>query len=81
MTGRIVCSKAGRDKGSFLVIVKLEGENAYVCDGKKRPLENPKLKNKKHLAFTNTVLEKKQFESNRSLRRALDEYRGGSETF
>ena len=81
MIGRIVCSKAGRDKGSFMVITELKGENALVCDGKKRPLENPKLKNRKHLAFTNTVLEAKQFESNRSLRRAINEFCGGKDNF
>ena len=57
MVGQIVCSKAGRDKGYFMVVVE-EGDGfVFVCDGKERPLERPKRKNIKHIAFTNTVLE------------------------
>ena len=51
MVGRIVCSKAGRDKGYFMVVVKQENGFLYVCDGKERPLEHPKRKNEKHLQF------------------------------
>ena len=53
MVGQIVCSKKGRDKGYFLVIVAENSEVVYVCDGKERPLERPKKKNVKHLSFTN----------------------------
>ena len=75
MVGQIVCSKAGRDKGYFLVVV-LEKENSVsVCDGKERPLERPKLKNPKHLCFTNTVLSPESFKTNKSLRRSLAIYR------
>ena len=74
MIGRIVCSRAGRDKDSFMVVVGLEEGRALVCDGKARPLENPKIKNIKHLNFTNSYLEKEQFATNRSLRRSLREY-------
>ena len=49
MVGQIVCSKAGRDKGYFMVVVE-EGDGfVFVCDGKERPLERPKRKNIKHL--------------------------------
>lgn len=75
MEGRIVCSKAGRDKGSFLVVVREEGGFLYVADGKERPLENPKRKNKKHLALTNTYLEKNSCLTNKSLKRELAVYR------
>ena len=79
MIGRVVCSKAGRDKGSFLAVVGLEGEALLVCDGKERPLERPKRKNTKHLAVTKEVLTKEQLSSNKSLRKALSQYRGVSE--
>ena len=79
MIGRIVCSRAGRDKGSFMVVVGEEEGALFVCDGKERPLEKPKLKNPKHLAVTNTILKKEQFLSNKSLRRALNEYCGVKE--
>ena len=75
MVGRIVCSKAGRDKGYFMVIVKSENGFLYVCDGKERPLENPKRKNEKHLCFTSTVLESDSYKTNKALKRALAVYR------
>ena len=75
MIGRIVCSKAGRDKDYFLVVVKSEGDFVFVCDGKERPLERPKRKNKKHLQFTNTVLETDSFKTNKQLKKALAVYR------
>ena len=75
MVGRIVCSKAGRDKDYFMVVVKEEGNFVFVCDGKERPLHRPKCKNKKHLAFTNTVLESDSFKTNKQLKKALAVYR------
>lgn len=53
--GSIVYSKAGRDKGNFFVIVMLDGEYAYLCDGDLRKSEKPKKKKLKHLKVTNTV--------------------------
>ena len=75
MIGRIVCSKAGRDKGYFMVVVKTEGDFLYVADGKERPLERAKRKNAKHLRFTNTVLANDSFKTNKSLKKALAVYR------
>lgn len=71
MVGRIVCSKAGRDKGYFMIVVDSDEKFVYVCDGKEHPLEGPKRKNKKHLQFTNTVLEKSSYSTNKSLKKAL----------
>ena len=78
MVGQIVSSKAGRDKNYFLVVVREEGSFVYVCDGKERPLERPKRKNVKHLSFTNTVLEKDSFITNKSLKKAIAVYRDRS---
>ena len=75
MVGRIVCSKSGRDKGYFLVVVKEENGFLFVCDGKERPLSKPKKKNPKHLALTNTVLDDSSYSTYKSLRRALAVYR------
>ncbi len=75
MIGRIVCSKAGRDKGYFMVVVKSEDDFVYVCDGKERPLDRPKRKNKKHLQFTNAVLENDSFKTDKHLKKALAVYR------
>ena len=75
MIGRIVCSKSGRDKGYFLVVVKEEDGFLLVCDGKERPLSRPKRKSPKHLALTNTVLSEDSYSTDKSLRRALAVYR------
>ncbi len=75
MKGQIVCSKAGRDKGYFLVVVEESDKFLYVADGKERPLERPKQKNPKHLMLTNTVLNEDSFKTNKSLRKALAVYR------
>lgn len=75
MIGSIVCSVAGRDKGKFLVVVGITGDDLLVCDGKERPLDRPKRKRKKHVAATGAVLEKEQYLTDKSLRRALAVHR------
>ena len=79
MVGQIVCSKSGRDKGYFMVVVNEDENYLYVCDGKERPLERPKRKNAKHLSFTNTVLEEDSFKTNKSLKKALAVFRDSAE--
>ncbi len=75
MVGQIVCSKSGRDKGYFMVVVNEENGNYFVCDGKERPLTRPKKKNAKHLQFTGAVLREDDYKTNRQLRKALAVYR------
>ena len=75
MVGQIVCSKAGRDKGYFMVVVAKEKDCLFVCDGKERPLERPKRKNAKHLCFTNTFLSSDDYRTNKSLRKTLAVYK------
>ena len=70
-TGRVVKSIAGRDCGYLLAVLSQENNYVFVCDGKERPLENPKKKNLKHLIKTNVVLTTEDMESNRKLRKAL----------
>jgi ribosomal protein L14E/L6E/L27E len=56
--GKIVCSKAGRDKGKFFIILSvLDDKYVYICDGSLRTVEKPKKKKVKHLNFTNSVAE------------------------
>ena len=74
MRGQIVCSKAGRDKGYFMVVVS-QNDEILVCDGKERPLERPKRKNAKHLSFTGTYLSDMDLTSNKKLRKALAVYK------
>lgn len=79
--GSIVCSKAGRDKGNFFVVVSVEDAYAYLCDGDIRKFDKPKKKKMKHLALTNEIcgaikekLNSSGKVSNAELRRALAEF-------
>ena len=40
--GTIVKAKAGRDKDGFFVVVRLEGQFAYIANEKRRKVENVK---------------------------------------
>lgn len=49
----MVYSKSGRDKGRLFVVIKLVNDKfVLVADGELRKIENPKLKNIKHLQWT-----------------------------
>lgn len=53
--GQIVYSKSGRDKGRIMVIVGLEDNFVFLCDGKLRKLDKPKRKKDIHLQHTKYV--------------------------
>ena len=53
--GRIVLVKRGRDKGSFMVVVKVEDGFVFIADGRSRKLGKPKRKNIKHVTPTRVV--------------------------
>lgn len=78
--GSVVISKAGRDKGYFLVVMDITNEGVFVCDGKERPVERPKKKNPLHLAKTRYVLTEEETATNRSLKRALKQFSGSEES-
>jgi len=69
--GLIVRSKAGRDKGGFMVVLSFERGSCLLCDGKERPLDRPKRKNVKHLAVTNESIGEEQLANNARIRKAL----------
>ena len=48
-SGAIVQSIAGREKNEIFLILKTEGDYAYLINGKNRKIECPKKKNFKHL--------------------------------
>lgn len=54
--GMIVRSKAGHDKGRFMMITAAEGDFVLLADGKERKLSHPKRKRLKHIEPTNTLL-------------------------
>lgn len=47
--GMLAWSRAGHDKDRLYVIVRTQGEYAYLCDGRLRPLEKPKKKKLRHI--------------------------------
>lgn len=49
--GDLVRSTAGRDRDSFYIIVKIEGDFLYLADGKYKSVDKPKKKRKKHSVF------------------------------
>ena len=53
MLGRLVYSLNGRDQGRPFVIIRAVNERyVIVSDGDTRKIENPKMKNVKHLQYT-----------------------------
>ena len=73
ITGRIVRSLAGSDKGNFLVVIKADENFVYLADGKERKLASPKKKRIKHTAFTNTVIDTETL-TDKKLRSVIAEY-------
>ena len=69
--GCVVCSVSGHDKGLYMVVVGNTADGVLVCDGKERPLQNPKLKNVKHLLKTQHFVTEEQLKTNKSLRKAI----------
>ena len=57
VTGSAVYSRAGRDKGGLFIVISCKDGYAYMSDGDKRKLHNPKKKKIKHLNRTNFVSE------------------------
>lgn len=49
MSIKLAVSRSGHDKDGIYVIVKEEANWVYLADGKLKPLEKPKKKNKKHI--------------------------------
>ena len=73
-TGMIVRSAAGRDKGKFMVIVSIEGDFAYIADGRERKLDKPKKKRLKHVRVTNTIVDADCMATDKGLRKLLRGY-------
>lgn len=76
----VVYSKAGRDKGKFMALIRETENGVLLCDGKERPIESPKLKNKKHVVFTNYEIGCESLNSNKALRKALAKF-GAEDNF
>ncbi len=69
--GELVVGTAGREKDRLLCVMAFDGKYVFLCDGKERPLENPKRKNPKHVKKINKILPERSFITDRALRKAL----------
>lgn len=48
--GALVRSLAGRDQGTCYVVLRiLDERRVAVCNGRQRPVDSPKIKNRRHL--------------------------------
>lgn len=69
--GRVVRSRAGRDKDTFLVVVSVSGNRVLLADGGDRPLARPKAKNIKHVSCTGLVLDESAMASDKLIKNQL----------
>lgn len=49
LKGDVVRSAAGHDKGDLFLVLRAEGDFLWLADGKRRKLETPKKKRRKHV--------------------------------
>lgn len=78
MIGKFARSKSGHDKGQWYVIVKEENEFVYLSDGRLKPLDKLKKKNKKHIEVAYNKKYSIELDSNESIKRNLKLFRGES---
>lgn len=86
--GKVVYSKSGRDRGRMFVIVEVVNESfVLIADGDLRKIENPKVKNVKHLVFTTTradvvmaYLDRSEIPPNHVIRKNLRSLQGSGES-
>ena len=71
--GRIVCSKAGRDKGLYFAVLAEQDGRVLVANGSQHKLAKPKAKNPAHLAMTAKVLPPALMENDKLLTQAIAE--------
>lgn len=69
--GNIVCSLSGHDKGVYSVVIGQTEKGVLISDGKHHRLASPKLKNPKHLKFTNHSVVIETLTSDKAVRRGI----------
>ena len=78
--GMVVKSLSGHDQARFYLVVKTDEDFVYIADGKRRKLEAPKRKNRRHLCRTTQTVEIEQITTNQQVRRVLWPYNYGGES-
>ncbi|MBR6645708.1 MAG: RNA-binding protein [Clostridia bacterium] len=78
--GAVALSTAGHDAGIYCIITELDGEYAYIADGRGRRIDRPKKKKLKHLSLTDHsvpsdgIKDGKTDLTNREIRLFISEY-------
>lgn len=75
-TGMVVFSKAGHDKNLFYILTSCKGGVGFIANGKRRKLLKPKRKNLAHLSCTKTVFDMATIDSDKKIRRILQQFNG-----
>lgn len=73
MIGEFARSKAGHDKGRLYIIVGIQDDFLYLCDGDLRKLDNPKKKRIKHVQAIHKVLPD-SYDSDEAIKRSIKIY-------
>ncbi len=69
--GELVVCTAGREKERLMCVISQDEKYIYICDGKERPLNNPKRKNPKHITKTDKTLNPGDLLTDRALKKAI----------
>ena len=79
--GDIVISTAGREKDNYFVVVDVQDNFAFICDGKSRKIDKPKMKKIKHLSsvighseFVSVKINKGEPVTNKEIKKELKSY-------
>lgn len=73
MVGMFATSKAGHDKDTVYIIIREEGQNVFLSDGRLKPVSAPKRKNKKHIQIIKQQCEESLFDRIRAQEPINDE--------
>ncbi len=73
-TGQIVEAIAGRDKDRFFVVTEIDGQYAFLCDGKTRPVDRQKKKKVIHLKETDCSVSLEEVRTNKAFRKVLHRF-------
>lgn len=72
--GMIVRSVAGHDKDRFYLVVEIKDNRIYIADGKIRKLSSLKGKNPIHLKITKSIVDVKEYGTDRKIRKLLHSF-------
>lgn len=80
--GDFVIATSGRDMGKCFVVLSVENQFVYLCNGKNRKVDTPKKKKIKHIEYQDRAndkvcqaLEKNEL-TDKAVRRAISEFQG-----